>query len=474
MRIFSLKTTLVSLITLLIVSACTGPSSKPSNPTATLIPTSAPTATLTPVPAPRLLGEYELLSPEDMRYDLDELFHRIETTHPNPYSKRSKTEVDLERQRIYDELSQPMTMIEFYRKVAPLVNSLEDPHTHVGLPEGIAGELYKKELFFPFVLQVEKVHIYIVYNFSNNSDIETYAELLEVNGMSAAEILKEGKRYYPLGSYIHPFALLSIFGSLPEYEMDVILPGETTSVMFTAPGMASEQIERKASTDPSLAAQSNELMTYQTFPKEKVGLLSLNGFVGIGPLLKPAFVQFQEENVQHLILDIRANPGGKYDDTKSLMNYIMSQPYRWCSRSYEAPFGGYGTGEIREVECDLVQPFEPAERFNGKLYVLIGADTFSAAITFATVLQDMGLATLIGEQTTDTASYCANVVLEGTKLPRTDLTYWCSKTCYVRPSGVLDDRGVIPDMIVETTIQDRLTGKDPVLEYTLDLIRNAE
>jgi C-terminal processing protease CtpA/Prc len=89
------------------------------------------------------------------------------------------------------------------------------------------------------------------------------------------------------------------------------------------------------------------------------------------------------------------------------------------------------------------------------------------------MLQDAGLATLIGEETTDTASYCARVIREGTPLPRTKLTYRVSKTCYVRPSGVVDDKPVIPDILIENTIQDELAGKDPVLDYTLEMIRNG-
>jgi C-terminal processing protease CtpA/Prc len=141
---------------------------------------------------------------------------------------------------------------------------------------------------------------------------------------------------------------------------------------------------------------------------------------------------------------------------------------------YEAPFKGYGSGAPRELKCELIQPFDIPERYKGNLYLLIGPETFSAAITFATVLQDAGLATLIGEETTDTASYCARVVRERTPLPRTKLAYRVSRTCYVRPSGVLDEKPVIPDFLIENTIQDQLAGKDPVLDHALETIRNGK
>ena len=83
----------------------------------------------------------------------------------------------------------------------------------------------------------------------------------------------------------------------------------------------------------------------------------------------------------------------------------------------------------------------------------------------------MGLGTLIGEATKDTASFCAMPVLS--ELPRTKLVYQISTECFVRPSGMLDDQPLIPNIPVETTITDQLAGKDPVLDYTLEMIRNG-
>jgi C-terminal processing protease CtpA/Prc len=128
----------------------------------------------------------------------------------------------------------------------------------------------------------------------------------------------------------------------------------------------------------------------------------------------------------------------------------------------------------RKQNCDFRKPFNTRYPFRGKLYLLIGPDTYSSGIGFATVLQDHGLATLIGEKTDDTASGCGGITIPGLSLPRTGLIYYLSTICFIRPSGEYNDQGVIPDVIVETTIQDRLAGQDPVLQSTLEMIRNSE
>ena len=120
----------------------------------------------------------------------------------------------------------------------------------------------------------------------------------------------------------------------------------------------------------------------------------------------------------------------------------------------------------------MIQPFPAEQRYPGDLYLLIGPDTFSSGIVFATILQDYDLALLIGEPTSDTASFCADVASEMTPLPRTGLLLQISRTCQVRPSGELDANGVQPDVEIKTTLAQRLAGEDPVLDYTLDLIRS--
>lgn len=466
------KSIIRMLITIVVWSACTGSPPISPNPPETTTPTLLVSPRSEPTLAPLLLGDYELLQPEDMRYDLDELFHRIESTHPNPYANRPKEEVDLERQRVHDELSLPMTMVEFYKKVAPLVNSLGEYHIQVFLTDDIFDGLYEKELFFPFILAAEADRVYIVSNFSNNAGIENNTELLAVNDTPVLDLLLEAERFFPAGDPFHPFLFLFHFGSTPDYQLDVIPAGKAAPVRFTVPSMASDQIQQKASTNPP-SSQSNDPVMYETLPDQDIGILTVDRFWGIGPLLHPAFVRIQEDKVQHLILDIRSNGGGKYEDVDALMNYLTDQPYRWCSRSLEAPFGGYGSGGPREKECELIQPFNSAEQFEGKLYLLIGPDTLSAAITFATILQDYNLATLVGEPTGDLASYCGNIP-DISPLPRTKLLHFIARTCYVRPSGILDDLPVIPDIIIDTTLADRLAGQNPVLQSTLEIIRNSK
>jgi hypothetical protein len=470
------------LILSLTLTACSAapsqaaPTESPAVPTAPP-PTEIPTPTPTPTPTAPVLGTYELLAPEDMRADLDELFARLHNNHPDPYLWRPKAEVDIDYQRVYDELSQPLSMVEYYKKVAPLVNSLGDDHTYVALPDDVFQVIIQQELLFTLGVQIQNQRAYVTENASGNDEILAGAEILSMNGIPMPDILAEIKGYLPFSRIVQPHYFWYVFGSLEEYTLEVKLPGQESPVTHTVPGLDIMTIMQNMQLSDESPAAPPEPVTYTRLPEdETIGVLRIDSFIGLDNFVKPAFAQIQQDGIQHLIIDVRANGGGMKDQVYLVMNFLTDQPYRHCSKHWKAPAGGYGSEATRrESACESQQPIEHPERYQGKRYLLVGQKTFSAAITFSTILQDSSLAVLLGEETLAPASFCAEASRELASLPRTGLGYLNSHTCFVRPSGEADwQRGVVPDFIVETSIADMLSGHDPVLEYTLELIRSGE
>ena len=310
-------------IAILVLNACAGSQTKKAIQTDPAIPTIGPTS------VPVLLGSYATLSPEDMRHDLDEVFKQIEANHPDPYVKRPKTEVDLERQRIDQELSQPLTVIDFYKKAAPLVASLGDHHTQILLSNKIWEEIDSKERFFPLEVAFQGHQAFVITNHAGNPDIPLGAKLLAINGIALTDVQSRFLRVRDM-----PFSMQLWFltGSIPEYQVDMLPSGKTTPLQFIVPGLTLAEITKQG-----VAAPPWEPLTYRTLPGEKIGILTINSFFEMTDLLKPAFAQIQKDEVQHLILDIRANRGGYYEALARLMDYLTDQPYQTCSRKYNPP-----------------------------------------------------------------------------------------------------------------------------------------
>jgi hypothetical protein len=441
---------ILTLISLLLPS-CTKAS--------TTIPESSPTVA---IPTRIQLGNYKLLAPEDMRADLNELFNSLEISHPNLYANRPKDGVDADRQKVFDDLNHPMTIFDYYLKVAPLIDSLGDMHTKVLPPY----DINPAELLFPLNVKFFGQRAAITYNLSGNQAIPSKAELLSING-TAISALPRLISLYRANLFSFSSYLWYNFGSVPEYQVELLSAGEATPTVYQVHGMTIKEINAEAATSNQLLPKE---FTYQTVTDSDIGVMTINTFDGgPGQYLQASFDQIKQDNVKHLIIDIRANEGGKYDQVDAVMAYLTSQPYRQCSRQYFR-YVSEQDQPPRELECDLIQPPDRPSRFEGDIHLLIGPDTFSAAVTFATILQDFKLATLVGDETIDKASYCG-AVSDPMVLSHTQLQYTYAKTCFVRPSGTLDNTGVIPDLIVKTTIDDYQADRDPVLAKAIDLIK---
>lgn len=133
------------------------------------------------------------------------------------------------------------------------------------------------------------------------------------------------------------------------------------------------------------------------------------------------------------------------------------------------------TGEIGSLitgPSESIVPRQLENRFKGKVYVLIGRQTSSAASNFAQVVKHYGLGTLIGEETSGTTVGPGEQI--PVKLPRSGLVVGISTKFFKEPGGEPDGRGVQPDHSVVFTQSDIQRNGDPVLEYVLKTIRESQ
>ena len=75
--------------------------------------------------------------------------------------------------------------------------------------------------------------------------------------------------------------------------------------------------------------------------------------------------------------------------------------------------------------------------------MLISSHTFSSAADFAATIKDYNIGILIGEETGGLATCYGDVY--GFDLPNTHLAAGVSHKYFIRPSGIDDDQGVLPD-----------------------------
>lgn len=122
---------------------------------------------------------------------------------------------------------------------------------------------------------------------------------------------------------------------------------------------------------------------------------------------------------------------------------------------------------MREFELDdeLIQPLPiVVDRFTGRVSALIDELTYSAGILFATTMQDLKLARLVGRPTGGFANQTGNMM--PTRLPGTGFTAFIATRDFIRPSG--DERvlPVLPDLLLQDELSDAEIIRRTLEDYT--------
>ena len=139
-------------------------------------------------------------------------------------------------------------------------------------------------------------------------------------------------------------------------------------------------------------------------------------------------------SITRLVVDLRYNPGGDDRTYRSLLRVLTTNPA-------------------------LSRP--------GSLLVLIGRQTFSAAVLLATELDKQTNALFIGEPTGGSPNLYANP--RPLQLPNSGIIVQVSSK-YFEVGGPGDHRdAIVPDVAATTSLDDLLAGRDPVLDAALAL-----
>lgn len=123
-------------------------------------------------------------------------------------------------------------------------------------------------------------------------------------------------------------------------------------------------------------SEYNRIMDSPKDKKEYFTLLSLSGFTD--EETEEFILKYNKvKNYQCIILNLLNNPGGLVRNMEKIAALLLKQPY--------------------QAET-MITPSE--DSFKGRLYVMIGQNTFSAAEFLASILKESGSAILVGEETT--------------------------------------------------------------------------
>lgn len=159
-----------------------------------------------------------------------------------------------------------------------------------------------------------------------------------------------------------------------------------------------------------------------------------------------------------VILDLRANPGGRLAEADAVLSCFLEPRRPWATRTARSgrrvvmrTSGGCGDGAPYPVE----------------LAVLVDRTSRSAAELTPAALQEARRATVVGQRTAG-----AVLISQDRDLPDGG-RMTVSVADFITQGGVrLEKRGVAPDVEVQPrTLEDRRAGRDPALETAVAMLR---
>lgn len=449
-----------------------------------------------------------------LQEDFQILRDALEKAHGGLYRYTSKADMDRTFDQAYKEIDRPMTALEFWALVAPVVAHIKDSHLMTWWPQDFENTHapWRQAPLLPVSVRVFGGRLFVYRDFSSDDHMLEGGEILSINGLPAKQIVKKMMTIYTgegnsttAAPYIighNTYFNTALWGLMKiESPFQVVYQntrGERRSVEITGKVFADlETAEAARDPAPKTAADLKFL------DGGKVAVLTVRSFeeyvdpqqkLTIHNFLQQSFEQICDRQSSSLIIDVRDDSGGLDAPGAQLFSYLWDQPfayykderinalaydfYKYCPGAKPLP------ADLVEKRADgkfhyrnrpglgLQQPSQP--HFGGKVFALMNGGSASTTCEFLSMLPLHKRGVLIGEEAAGgyygcTCGFRVLLTLPNSKVrvPLGMVTYDYAAADYKYAS-----RGMIPDYPVTHTINDLLAGKDSDMELALSLARS--
>jgi hypothetical protein len=452
-------------------------------------------------PAPKI--EPKLLA-EDFR-----IFRMaLEEGHSGIYRYTPKAQMDGVFEAAAKQIDHPMSVLEFYRLLAPVVAKIKCGHTAVLLPGELRERMNKSIPLFPFDVEVLDGKVYTVREYMPDARGLTGLEVRQINGVPIDRILEtmiaampadgdtRTARPWRIGhGGAFPRILYSLLGIESPFMVELRDPASGARQELRLSGVRGDFRETIGPVRYPQDQRPDNAADLKFVDDGQIAVLTIRGFGGSagGRYFDDTFQQIRQRNSRSLIIDGRNNGGGADELGKKLLSFLIDQPFQYYDdlvfNAREFSFGPYVDGGGGVIPADMVekradgkfhnikhpnwgiqQPSQP--RFAGRVLALMNGGSFSTTCEFLSNLHFRKRATFLGEEAAggyygNTSGRMPAVVLPNSKVTvRVPL-----QTYYLAVKGADPARSILPDVEVKPSIADLMTGKDPVMAKALELAR---
>ncbi len=418
--------------------------------------------------------DYTYYEKAEIEQDIHFAFNKLISIHPLFLDKNELIHYQKQFLEIEKSIKDSMTQNEIYLLFAPVFASLNDGHTGVSVPTDQRMEYTKAGgKSFPFFVEIVDDSIYVsFYCGSDTSLFQNREQILEINGINVTDMVHNME---PLisgeSSAIKQkeianrfrFLIWMLYGFEDDYEL-VIKDNRQKTQRMALPGITSTEFAQNIKRMPKTNQDYYALDINQGKETAMMTIKSFGDLDGFCAFANSAFIKLKENKIKNLVIDIRDNVGGRSIVVDSLMNYLTNKTYAQYKKIevrispdlkeyYKEKYpdrldwiNSYNTDDLVVLDLYMEQPRNKAIRFDGNLFLLTNASTYSAAATFAGVFKNLKLGIIIGEETGGKISYFGD--FWSLRTPNSKIEFYISPKRFIQYGGEEYDKGVIPDYII--------------------------
>ena len=409
----------------------------------------------------------EILSPVEMKEDIDFLVEKIMNTYPtliNGYNDEQTRIIA----GVYQKIQEPLPLKTFYYYANEIIVSLKCGHSYLSKP--YMGSYYW--LNIPFAWLDEGLFV--------TRDLGQYLKgdrSVSLGGKKENELFEGLRSIIPSENNfsIKYKAREELVFSWTLEHMGLVNDNGNIEVVIERNGNIlnlETPLERK---QLFRNKQTRNWCSWDIEIENSLGVFFLDR-CGSGDFyskeLKKFFEEVKRNNIKNIALDLRNNVGGTNNCTFEFIEYLNVDEF--LVYAYEIRNNEVVKARLMEEgkisERDEMQRDSRMRKnnkkeivFDGNVFVLTSANTWSASTLWAYLFQKNNIGILVGEPTGNSPSNCGSII--SYVLPNSRLTACIAYKAITWPGTEIGSPdSVYPDMYITTTSFDLKHNLDPQLE----------
>lgn len=324
-----------------------------------------------------------LHTPEELYVDIDKAYNKLKKLHPRLYQFTSKDELDFKFDSLKLTIIEPISSLEFYKKIAPVISEVRQGHISVSPPAKRYTKRELKELkeksFEFYKLDFENVNdaLLVKANYSSDSTL-VGAQVMSVDEEPIESIYKAYNKLYASDGYNTSFKerfwalrFSSFYYKNNGYVDSLSIAFKKNDSLFVKvlkridkDSVRSPFIDKNKDDDESVA-KLNSLEKKEQRKKAKAlkkynnnhgyikskNLYTRNfNFIGNDSTIaylkirnfnngvyddfyEEVFEKIKEKKSNVLVLDLRDNTGGRVNEILELYSYLQDEPFQFVKKA---------------------------------------------------------------------------------------------------------------------------------------------